>query len=261
MGSTKSCMHGVRMPSPCGTYPIKGLRYRGFTLVELLVVIVIIGVLMALLLPAIRAARESARMSSCSNNLRQVGLALEQYQMRIGTFPVDGENNYGVLAFLLPFVEEKALFESIKPRQVPATIGSSIHQTAGSTVLNVFLCPSAGSDPILKSSGLSRGSYLGTEALFGERHGLADIKDGDSNTISFGETLREHSWISPGTGDTTRPNSGGVFASEHDLGANFVFCDGSVHFIDEAIDPAVFVALCTIGGGETVSDIHVSGKK
>ncbi|NUQ62818.1 MAG: DUF1559 domain-containing protein, partial [Pirellulales bacterium] len=60
---------------------------RGFTLVELLVVIAIIGILIALLLPAVQAAREAARRSSCKNNLRQIGLALHNYQSARRTFP------------------------------------------------------------------------------------------------------------------------------------------------------------------------------
>jgi len=63
----------------------------------------------------------------------------------------------------------------------------------------------------------------------------------------------------PRTAESIRPNDSGTFSSDHDLGANFVFCDGSVHFIDEAIDPAVFLALCTIDGGEVIDDFDVKG--
>src|SRR6478736_3073948 len=87
---------------------------RGFTLVELLVVIAIIGVLVALLLPAVQAAREAARRSQCSNNLKQVILATTNYSdVYRGAFPV-GEYNccWGTwLVALLPYVEQKALFD------------------------------------------------------------------------------------------------------------------------------------------------------
>src|SRR5262245_48981961 len=89
----------------------------GFTLVELLVVIAIIGVLVALLLPAVQAARESARRAQCSNNLKQVGLAMTQYADNYkGSFPV-AEYSWGWgtwLVGLLPYIEQKALFDQYK---------------------------------------------------------------------------------------------------------------------------------------------------
>ncbi|MFO0886063.1 MAG: DUF1559 domain-containing protein [Pirellulales bacterium] len=102
-------------------------RRRGFTLVELLVVIAIIGVLVALLLPAIQTAREAARRSSCSNNLRQTGLALQNYHDTFKTFPPSGfygrPNSSGgnpQLAYhhtwvtaILPFLEQKPLYDAI----------------------------------------------------------------------------------------------------------------------------------------------------
>jgi len=88
-------------------------RRRGFTLVELLVVIAIIGVLIALLLPAVQAAREAARRSQCSNNLKQIALATHNYcDTYAGTMPPG--NYHGVfgtwLLHLLPFMEQRPLY-------------------------------------------------------------------------------------------------------------------------------------------------------
>ena len=92
-------------------------KRRGFTLVELLVVIAIIGILVALLLPAIQAAREAGRRSSCQNNLKQIGIAAQNFHDINGTFPPgmtdDDTNNFGWGAYLLPFMEQKPLYDRI----------------------------------------------------------------------------------------------------------------------------------------------------
>ena len=95
---------------------------RGFTLVELLVVIAIIGILIALLLPAVQAAREAARRMQCSNNLRQIGVAVLVYESHYDVFPVNicfgndsgvRESGYSWLIGILPFLEYQPLFDSM----------------------------------------------------------------------------------------------------------------------------------------------------
>ncbi|MEW4564453.1 DUF1559 domain-containing protein [Bremerella sp. JC770] len=96
----------------------KRTSHRGFTLVELLVVIAIIGVLIALLLPAVQQAREAARRMQCSNNMKQIGLAMHNYHDTHGSFPfgaleVSGSFGPSWWAGLLPFVEQTAIFDRL----------------------------------------------------------------------------------------------------------------------------------------------------
>src|SRR4051794_38561286 len=146
----------------------------GFTLVELLVVIAIIGVLVALLLPAVQAAREAARRMSCSNNLKQIGLALHSYESAHSVFPPGRINTYvagnghcwGAYSQMLPFLEQKAVFDamnfSMNPDPDYTTTNAVVNQTAAVTVLSTFLCPSDGGPPMVQVGG---GQYAGHDYL------------------------------------------------------------------------------------------------
>ena len=146
-------------------YSVKSRRgqTRGFTLVELLVVIAIIGVLVALLLPAVQAAREAARRSQCSNNLKQLGLGLHNYESSYKTFPyswmVDAPGGqlgpgfnasvWGIV--VLPFIEQQPLFDMYDTRVPPFNEGVALYDPAVvarnleviRTILPTFVCPSA----------------------------------------------------------------------------------------------------------------------
>jgi prepilin-type N-terminal cleavage/methylation domain-containing protein len=133
-----------------------GPRRSGFTLIELLVVIAIIAVLIALLLPAVQAAREAARRIQSTNNLKQLGLALHNYESTNGSFPGSGgksASGFSVLARLLPFMEGSAAFNamnfSLPLGSGPPTFSFQPAQTTASqTVIAAFLCPSDGHDPL-----------------------------------------------------------------------------------------------------------------
>ncbi len=128
---------------------------RGFTLIELLVVIAIIGVLIALLLPAVQAAREAARRSQCINNLKQIALGVANYEgsnqiipTQIGYYPVwntsPGDDRVGWLAEILPFMEQKPIFDSINFVTGQRTMYAPQNQTVVGLQLATFLCPSYG---------------------------------------------------------------------------------------------------------------------
>jgi prepilin-type N-terminal cleavage/methylation domain-containing protein/prepilin-type processing-associated H-X9-DG protein len=120
------------------------LVFFGFTLVELLVVIAIIGVLIAILLPAVQAAREASRRSQCANNLRQIGLACLNHEDVNKVLPPGSDTeaklnrNYSLFVFLLPYMEQEALYNSIAAN---ITLGSW-QNTACRVVLYQFRCPS-----------------------------------------------------------------------------------------------------------------------
>jgi len=149
-------------------------RCSAFTLVELLVVIAIIGVLIGLLLPAVQAAREAGRRSACSNNMRQLGLAMHNYESVNSKFPPGskGENTFpgachfsgnffycgqhSWVAFILPQMESQGIYDAIDfTKRSYATIGGidsyhggsavgdSANKTAADSMPNTLSCPSA----------------------------------------------------------------------------------------------------------------------
>ncbi len=142
-------------------------RRRGFTLVELLVVIAIIGVLVALLLPAVQAAREAARRSQCSNNLKQMGLGMHNYVDTFNVMPPailggyngpggTGSNAYddegfGWACALLPYIEQQTLYDLVNPngdqygvfRNYAIANPTNHVWPGGNTIVGVYDCPSS----------------------------------------------------------------------------------------------------------------------
>ena len=138
-------------PSTTESTPMTARRADGFTLIELLVVIAIIGVLVALLLPAVQASREAARRAQCHNNLKQIGLALHNYHGRHGLLPpgyvsiydpmarVERGPGWGWATKLLPDLEQQPLYDRI---HFEAPLQARDFTTIRSTHLSLFLCPS-----------------------------------------------------------------------------------------------------------------------
>jgi prepilin-type N-terminal cleavage/methylation domain-containing protein len=114
----------------------------GFTLVELLVVIAIIGVLVALLLPAVQAAREAARRMKCTNNLKQLALALHNFHDTQGSFPKYTSGSVGWHSMTLPYFEQRSLGDQVLPTAGAYNAGQNANRTMGQYKMPMFLCPS-----------------------------------------------------------------------------------------------------------------------
>ena len=205
-------------------------RRTAFTLVELLVVIAIIGVLVALLLPAVQAAREAARRCSCLNNMTQLGLALHSYEFHFESFPPGVINPDGPIRNeavgqhvswtiqALPYLEQNALWHAFDQA---AGAYAPVNAPVRSTVVSVLLCPSYAGMETNQDKTVAHSTYAGchhdVEApIDANNNGILflnskirfrDIYDGSSNTILLSECVpddeKELGWVS-GTRATLR---------------------------------------------------------
>ena len=183
----------------------RGARSRGFTLIELLVVIAIITVLIALLLPAVQAAREAARRIQCSNNLKQVGLAMHNYHSTYNVFPPGRINTYlagnghcwGAYSQMLPQLELQALFNAMNFNMNPdpdySTTSAVVNMTASVTVLNTLLCPSDGGPAVVQVGGAM---YSGHNYLLNVGSGFAVVQNPPAPGTAPNGILFENSAVS-----------------------------------------------------------------
>jgi prepilin-type N-terminal cleavage/methylation domain-containing protein/prepilin-type processing-associated H-X9-DG protein len=300
---------------------------HGFTLIELLVVIAIIGILIAMLLPAIQMAREAARRAQCTNNLKQMGLAIHGYANDKKAFPPGsrGPTKHALLSFMLPYLELKNIYARLKiyipddPKK-PKENTSSTAETERNTVIGGYICPSYLGKTLI--TGMSQAydngamtTYLGvggtvvnkgekiTASTFGKlpdngvfgwkfSRKLREVTDGLSHTLAIGEFVHHDKTIGksyfewPGnvrpwilganSGDSSTSGRGSYafrvvqnplnfkcdrdsnkynfnhlpFGSEHKVGVNFLFADGSVHFLSNAIDFTALQSLATCNNHE-----------
>ncbi len=198
-------------------------RQRGFTLVELLVVITIIGILISLLLPAVQSAREAARRAQCTNNLKQIGLAMHLHHEQQGVFPIGhfwpetGSGSTGGaeatwVTYILPYLEQSALYDRIDWNLSFGHASYSpnyVNREITNQRLPLLLCPSGVMNPQPWNDAYARGSYVANNGIgpmedsdlgdspparqvtgvffINSMIRVADIRDGTTNTAMVSE--------------------------------------------------------------------------
>lgn len=297
----------------------------GFTLIETLVVVAIIGILVAIILPAIQSARESSRRLSCSNNLRQMAIALNAYSTATRALPksVNG-HSYSLHAMILPFLDQKPVYDAIN---FSLFVNNPANNTTKSTRLAIFICPSD-----YKTTPIAANYYYGNRGVGFNAKGhynngfivdtespnidFQDCIDGTSTTAALCESLpgvypivvepkrsifivenqmieasdfnrftiecqntfnlsflfKGNQWIHGDLSKTNYDHSLGInkhsctnggfiqqgawsASSEHKSGANCVFADGHVSFLKDTMNIALWRAIGTRNGGETIDNI------
>jgi hypothetical protein len=259
-GPCASCGKTITIPGPAlaGGYTAK--PSGGGTSAGTIVIIVLLAVVVlscpcgiALLLPAVQAAREAARRSASMNNLKQIGIALHNYHDTYNQFPpaivtdANGQPLYSGRVLLLPFLEQAPLYEQWDKS---AAWDSPQNMALSQMVIKTFHDPSSPTAaPHTNYEFLS-----GQGAIFeqGVKHSMATITDGTANTVAVMESKDNGvSWAAPASLDINQI-SGGLPPGNHPGGNLVLMADGSVKFISQSINPQVLRSITTRNGGEAV---------
>lgn len=221
-------------------------------------------VMVALLLPAVQAAREAARRMQGSNNLKQIGLAMHNFHDTYGALPAgyssdaDGNPLLSWRVHILPFIEQQGLYEQF---HLDEPWDSPHNMTLVAKMPDVYRCPNSAAkleDGMTNYVGLAGKDGVFVRPKNGDRMGVSfrDIRDGTSNTIMTLEVPNEAAvvWTKPTdfTPDPDEPTKG--LTGLRPGGFQAGFTDGSVRFIAETIDVGILQALFTKNGGEPVAN-------
>ena len=222
------------------------------------------GVGVALLLPAVQAAREAARRSQCVNNLKQMGLAFFNYHDRNNSFPGNIVSKQGkpLLSWrvaILPYLEQDTLYKKFK---LDEPWDSPTNKALLKEMPIVYACPSR---PSPEPGMTFYQGWSGPMTLFADPRqptAIQKIIDGTSNTIAITEAKTPVPWTKPEDMPFDPKSNVPMLGagSSHPGGFNVLFADGSVRFIKVTIDPATLKALITINGGEISSRASSDGR-
>lgn len=212
------------------------------------------GVLVGLMLPAVQAAREAARRMECSNNMKQIGLALHNYHDAYKQFPPayttnwQGQPMHSWRTSILPFMEQQPLYERIDWDQPWDSPANAFLQDA---VVPTYSCPSTPMEPTLTTYVAvvdAKTAFTGAQGMQ-----IRDFLDGTSNTILMVETSTANArhWADPTDIDLpTYLGASGNFS--HPGGYHVLMADGSVRFLTLSIESGLNEALTTRAGGEEI---------
>ena len=243
-------------------------RRTAFTLIELIVVIGIISLLLALLWPGIRAAKEAPRRMTCQNHLKQIAIGCHNYHITHGSFPsayaINEEERplYSWRVNILPFIEQQKLYDIF---HLDESWDSGHNQALFENRSVIYACPQQyrfegqpGDCPygmIVGPNTISSGPNAVT---------ISKVTDGLANTIIVAETRKNIPWPSPtdisfaslAMGVLKRNDSraleDGISSRHRKEETAVVFADGSVRMLSSKIKPEILQALATINGGEKV---------
>ena len=261
-GPCSACGKQITIPyAPPGKPVASDSRFSGLIVVligaaiAIPVLLACTGILVALLLPAVHAAREAARRQQCVNNLKQIALAMHNYHDTYKTFPPayledeTGRPAHSWRVLILPFIASNPLYDQYdfsKPWDSPE------NQRIGQTAVHVYSCPSVSSSPTNTSYMVITDPDTVFPAV--EAIGIQKISDGTSNTL----LVVEVPGVSINWTDPTDVSKAELLRAirnaktNHPGGFNVALADGSVRFISTSIDPRTLEALLTRDGGEQV---------